>query len=380
MYETLIDRIYECAFVPESWPSVLDDIATIAAARGGALLTADTEVLGWTASDSLVAVWDGLQRHNLMACGERFRRLVGLRHCGFLTDQAGYRDEAEMGEDLLYRDVLWPLGLGWAAATAIPLPTGETMVITFERDRKLGPVGAAAVDQLDILRPHLARSALIATRLRLQRAQAIGAMLAAIGIPALVFDAAGCILAVNPLIEGLEDLVRWEARDRFALVDPAADAILRQAIGSLDAPGNKRKGVRSFAIKARNGAAALVAHIIPVRELARDVFVRGAGVLVLTPVAPVHAPATELVQSLFDLTPSEARIARQLSAGDSVGKIAINADLSVTTIRNQVRAVLAKTGCRRQAEVVALMGGLSNITARSAGYDEALSKAVRRPN
>ncbi len=255
MYQELIDRIYECAFVPDSWPGVLDEISTIAAARGGSLLTADGEVLGWAAADSMAEVWDALQRLGLMTCGERFRRLVELQHSGFSTDQAGYRDEAEMGKDPLYREVLWPLGLGWAVATTIPLPTGETMVITFERDRKLGPVNPAVVDQLDILRPHLARSALISTRLRLQRAQSISKALALLGIPALVFDAAGRVLATNTLIEGLAGALQWQARDRFALVDPAANRILlgaidRQRSGTSPAiavprlPGEHRRGDR----------------------------------------------------------------------------------------------------------------------------------------
>src|SRR5450756_1309503 len=44
----LVDRIYECAFVPELWPSVLDDLARIADARGGFLFAANKEVLNWT--------------------------------------------------------------------------------------------------------------------------------------------------------------------------------------------------------------------------------------------------------------------------------------------------------------------------------------------
>lgn len=39
-------------------------------------------------------------------------------------------------------------------------------------------------------------------------------------------------------------------------------------------------------------------------------------------------------------------------------KIASNGDVSLNTIRTQLRGVLEKTGCRRQAEVVALLGGI----------------------
>lgn len=357
----LIDRIYEAAFVPESWPDVLDEISVMAEARGGSLLTASSQVLGWISSRSLNEVWDALQQRGLLACGDRFRRLVELRHGGFLTDQEGYRDEAEMGADPLYQDVLWPIGLGWAVATAVPLPTGETMVLTFERDRQRGPVERAVVEQLDILRPHLARSALISTRLRLQRAQAMSETLASLGIPALVFDMMGRTMAANRLIEGLDGVLRWHSRDRFALSDPTANAILRQAVATLGAAGDDDGRVRSFAVRGKEPGAAMVAHVVPVRETARDIFVRSTGVLVLTPVTAANVPSVELVQSLFDLTPAEARIARRLSAGDTVEDIAASTGLSAATVRNQVRGVLTKTGCHRQAEVVALLGGFLNV-------------------
>ena len=116
---------------------------------------------------------------------------------------------------------------------------------------------------------------------------------------------------------------------------------------------------RSFAVRGADTNAAMVAHVIPIRRSARDIFVRCAGVLVITPVNLPHAPPVELVQSLFDLTPAEARVARCLTTGASVEDIASIGGVSLNTIRTQVRGVLEKTGCRRQAEVVALLGGIS---------------------
>jgi hypothetical protein len=51
----------------------------------------------------------------------------------------------------------------------------------------------------------------------------------------------------------------------------------------------------------------MVAHTIPIRLSARDIFLRCAAVLALTPVARPQAPPVELVQALFDLTPAEAQ-------------------------------------------------------------------------
>ena len=53
MQTDLIDRIYECSFVPDLWPGVLDELAELTDARGGLLFSAADRVLNWTASPSL---------------------------------------------------------------------------------------------------------------------------------------------------------------------------------------------------------------------------------------------------------------------------------------------------------------------------------------
>jgi DNA-binding CsgD family transcriptional regulator len=65
------------------------------------------------------------------------------------------------------------------------------------------------------------------------------------------------------------------------------------------------------------------------------------------------------VQSLFDLTPAEARVARDLAEGKTVANIAEASGASQNTVRTHVRGVLEKTGCNRQTDVVALLAGLS---------------------
>jgi len=103
----------------------------------------------------------------------------------------------------------------------------------------------------------------------------------------------------------------------------------------------------------------MVAHIIPIRLSARDIFVRCGAALVLTPVNLPQAPPVELVQSLFDLTPAEARVARGLASGKTVDAIARDGGTSANTIRTHVRGVLEKTGCNRQVDIVALLTAIS---------------------
>jgi DNA-binding CsgD family transcriptional regulator len=64
------------------------------------------------------------------------------------------------------------------------------------------------------------------------------------------------------------------------------------------------------------------------------------------------------VRSLFDLTPTEARVARGLALGKTTEEIAAASGVALSTIHTQVRSVLEKTGCNRQVEVVSLLSGI----------------------
>jgi DNA-binding CsgD family transcriptional regulator len=356
--EALIDRIYECAFAPEHWPGVFDDLARIAGARGGFLFTANKQVTNWTASASMQAGMLAFVAGDFYSRTSRPARALASGHAGFVREYDVYTDE-ELAADPIYTELLWPAGLGWCAATAISLPTGDELFLCFEREHARGPVEAAAVAQLDALRPHLARTALMSARLQLERARAATATLAAIGLPALVFDLAGRVLVANELAERLSDHLHWRAQDRFALKDSKADALLRGAMETLQSDGLESN--RSFPVRGPDAHVALIAHVVPIRRSARDLFSQSVGVLILMPAKTPQAPSVELVQSLFDLTAAEARVARSLTMGQTVDEIASEKGVSSHTVRTQVRGVLEKTGSRRQADVIALFGGIGAL-------------------
>jgi DNA-binding CsgD family transcriptional regulator len=201
---------------------------------------------------------------------------------------------------------------------------------------------------------NLARASFVAVPMQLEPARAASQTLALLGIPALVFADSGKILAANQLIETLSGFISWRAKDRIALKDARADALLRDAIATMDQ--DDVPSVRSF--PARNAGSAMIAHIMPIRGSARDIFFRCAAMLMLTPVTRPNAPSVELIRSLFDLTPAEARVARGLAAGQTVKGIAAESGTSANTVRSHVKVVLTKTGYSRQSDVVALLNGL----------------------
>jgi DNA-binding CsgD family transcriptional regulator len=177
-----------------------------------------------------------------------------------------------------------------------------------------------------------------------------------LGAPALVFDQQGKVFAANSLIESKSTIIHWRAFDCVSLQDRRADQMLRSALAGLKIEDGS--SVRSFPVHDIDDSK-FIAHVIPIRLSARDIFVRCAAVFTMTPVTAPDAPPVELVQSLFDLTPMEARVARGLAAGKDVETIATERGVSRNTIRTHVRGVLEKTGCNRQTDVVALLGGIS---------------------
>ena len=69
------------------------------------------------------------------------------------------------------------------------------------------------------------------------------------------------------------------------------------------------------------------------------------------------APAAVLAQA-FGLTPAEARLAKLIGQGTPVDEAANSLNIAYETARNQLKAILAKTGTHRQSELVALLARL----------------------
>jgi DNA-binding CsgD family transcriptional regulator len=351
----LIDRIYECSFVPELWPDVLDEMARIVDARGGQLFSVRDKVMSWITSANLAEVFQAYVSQGYFArCGRKVC-LFSTSQPSFLAEHDYWTPE-QLEANETYRDFFRPRGLGWSACTGLALPTQDNIVFTVERNLDRGPVERDKIDALNALRPHLARAALIASRLSLRSAQSASDTLAVIGLPALVLDTRGVALQANALMNDLQGELLWHAQGRVALADAQANALFWAAWPSLDK--SSEPSIHSFVLRGKDGLATNVVHVLPIRRSAHDIFAMAHALLVMTPVTARKAPPVELLRSLFDLTVAEARVARGLAGGQSIEDLAASGGVSRNTVRTQLQQVLEKTGCARQAEVTAL---LSNV-------------------
>lgn len=349
----LADLIYEAAVLPEFWPRVLRGFAQAAECRVAALVATNGDNFKWIGCSPLAE--EVARNHYSYAGGEdRSRRLMATRRAGFVSDREVYT-EAEMLSEPLYADYLVPSGFGRGIATAIYVPTGDTIILSAEGDCRLGEFSPAIYNRLDGLRPHLARSALIAARLAFERARTAVETLSGIGLAACAVGQTGGVLVANTGFEAEQSVWTTRGGNRIALFDRRADGLLREALDLIAT----EQGVRSLPLVAHDGAPPAVLHVVPIRRAAHDLFGHASAILVLTKASTAPTQATPLLQALFDLSPVEAAIAARVAAGHTAEQIALADGKSVETVRNQLKTVLGKTGCRRQVDLARLLAQLA---------------------
>lgn len=285
----------------------------------------------------------------------RFERFLPKKHPGFITDLDIISLE-EMETEPYYTEFVRPSGGGWATGTIISAPSDDFLVFNLERRYDDGPIEREVCDALDRLRPHLARASLISVRLRMERAHAMADALGLLGLPAAVLRRNGCVLAANAAFQALGKQFVCGAFDRLALANASSDLLLRRALEQLGLAGANAKG-RSIPVPAIDENQAMIAHLVPVRGAANDIFARAFSILVVTPLSAPLAPPEDVLNGLFDLTPAEARVTQGIVRGDTVDMLAGALGVSRETIRTQLKAAMQKTGTNRQAELVGLLSG-----------------------
>ena len=347
--------IYEAAIIPDQWPEVLSDIARATEARGGVLFSVTDATSSWTSSAGVRDLMSEFVTSGWVAKNPRmeigFRRELHLQP-RFVVE-ADFFDDRDLSEMEIYRDFYLPIGLGHSAGTVASLPHGDMLCFSFERDYDRGPFSDAERRSLDGIRPHLMRASMLTARLGMERVRTAVETLAQLGFAAAAVALDGRTLVTNDAFDQPEHPWTTRGRDRIALNDAAGNEMLQRALSVVATT----RTVRSIPIRSGLNPTRHVVHVVPVRRSARDIFTDAGAILIFTGVrSEVGDPA--VLQLLFDLTNAEALLARRIAAGQSLEAVAAETGRSIATVRNQLSAVLTKTGCSRQAELSAVLNGL----------------------
>ena len=177
-----------------------------------------------------------------------------------------------------------------------------------------------------------------------------------IGFPAAVLGSRGRPLAANRLFDELMRGVSCDRGERLGFADRATDTLFAAALLELGM-ASRAGAVRSVPVRASGDRPPMILRLISLCGGGHDVF-GASSIVVVTRLTPPAAPAAELLQRLFDLTPAEARVAREIGEGRTVDAIAEAFGLSRETVRSQLKAVLGKTGLGRQGDLMAMLAAV----------------------
>ena len=178
-----------------------------------------------------------------------------------------------------------------------------------------------------------------------------------LGVPIMLVDGDASVRYANAaarvLIDG-DGLIK--AVNDILSTRHAGDALrLKGAIADTCANGAGRVVVLGTEAQAQP----LVALVLPFHD---DTSSEQGRALVL--VRSGHGMSEILINSLrqlFRLSPAEASIAVALGTGADLNELAQQRHVKLNTLRSQVASIMAKTGTRRQAQLVALVARVDSV-------------------
>ncbi|CZT36073.1 helix-turn-helix transcriptional regulator [Rhizobium sp. 9140] len=349
---TIISGIYEAAMLPEYWPTALQSAADHLAVEGCTLITIDTSPR-WAASTRMETQCRSYMKSEWHGKNEPLHRLLKKRLYGFIREIDIFSRE-EIDNLPIIRDYKRPGGFGWSAAMAAPMPGGEMLLFSVEQLWDRGPIPDGTMAELELLRPHISRAALLAAKLQHQRDEVAVHSLGLIGVAAAIVTLKGVVSAANDRFLSHGERLSISAYNRLRIGFAPAAKRTEDALARLSANAPEA-ALMSIAVPGEEDEAPLVLHILPVQGQARDIFGAATALIVATSADRGTRPSASLIRALFDLTPAEARVAEAIVAGREEPRALQALGMGSETVRTHVKSIFRKTGLNSRLDLVRLL-------------------------
>jgi DNA-binding CsgD family transcriptional regulator len=181
------------------------------------------------------------------------------------------------------------------------------------------------------------------------------AALNAMRLPAIVLDQDGFVAEVNAAAEAVFDN-DFRVKDRRLFVrDPAARALLKDAIVELKTSPRRNPLATEPIIVQRHDKLPVIVRTWRFDGAAQGSAQDMRALLTVNAFAPTPGPPAADPARTFRLTPSEAKLASVIARGASPEIAARELKILRETARNELKSVFAKTDIHRQSERVALI-------------------------
>lgn len=264
-----------------------------------------------------------------------------------------------------YRDWAKPQGIVDVIDTILIRKPERVASCALCRHERVGLITERETRLARLIAPHIRRAVTVSDMLDMRSltSNALTGTLDAIAVGIILVDGDGSVVHANRTAHRM-----FEAGEPVRAVggclqaaDAETTARLREVIARATEheAGIAAAGI-GMALSAGDDAIA-TAHILPLAagDVRTRLFPRAvAGVFVSTN-APPAVGALDAVAEAYHLTPSEARLLGRLILGEGTTEAAAALDIAVSTAKTHIARLLAKTGSRRQTDLLALVNRLT---------------------
>ena len=346
----LIDRVYEAAVDFQAWPRAMTEMAESLRAREMVL-----EIYDPAAKPAVFVVaprddpqWPRVYVERWAASNFLRERSVGFP-VGALFRFEDLVSRSAFDRTPLYNEFFAPQGKDHALSMYLAREGTTMSAIGFYRALDKGPFRHDEHRLLQLLGPHLQRA--VALNLRLARIEmqrdSTAEILNRCAEGALLVDAQARILFANRAAEALlRDGAALQMKEgRLAAATAAKTAQLRGLIAGIVAAGS------TLALPSRDGTS-LAVLVMPLKTETTWLARRPAAIVFVKDPKASTLPSRARIQLLFNLTPAQAAVAREILQGDGIQAAAERLNISRATARTHLLEVFQRTGTGRQAELV----------------------------
>ena len=359
----VIESIYAAGADDSLWPDAILAAAHITGSRAGTLEVFDKAPLAirelrvaGLPSLAEVAYVDHYARHNPRA-DYAFRHLSRV----MLADY-DLTDEPTMDRLPYYAEYLHSIDLRYFLSAQIFNTADQQAVITIQRTRRQGHVGAAEIAMMGRLLPHFRRARDMATRLKSPAGASIAEQALewlSDGIALLTAD--GSVTYANRAfaeIAGAGDGMRL-AKNRIELAGAAERAWLDAALAA--AAGVRTGGTAAgsdFNLPRPSGAPPYLISVRPLMLTDNAPDTGARFIVFMRDPLTVDVAGLSVLQMTYGLTNAEADLARALQAGTSPAGYAHERAVSLNTVYTHLRRIKEKTRTRRSTELIQALNRL----------------------
>ncbi|MCB1489960.1 MAG: hypothetical protein KDJ88_21195 [Bauldia sp.] len=361
LFAEAVERFHEAAGAASLWPDALQLVANAAGAAGANLIAVGLGVGAVICSPSIRDFVDGHVAEGWLATNPYMRRGMELTKAGRrgLITSEEMLGPAETARDPYINEYRRPNGIGPEAGMVLVSGPGVFVPLTIDRRSVNDPFDAREISALNRLVARFQPAAQLAMNVRFEASQTIADSFSRLGDDIALIGGTGRLIHLSVGFERHFEDALVVRNGRVGSWRPATDAMLSAAIDrAVQEAAAIDRAVEAILLPRRSGVLPLKAQIVPIAGAAQDIFALARAALIVSDPFDRKTRITTQLGAVFGLSPAEARLAGKIGDGEDLTAIAQAESISLETARKRLKAVFAKTGTHRQAELASVVARL----------------------